>query len=153
MDPNRARHPEEHPRAPLTAAQAVLAPSAVIVGPAALDLKSGVLPDEAVHWLKANFFKTELELGHCLRMPAEGPPGVCDLCLTNGSTATPNGLPGHCGPSSRWPRRRPRSAGEGTCGTCRWPGTSPTSLAGGFTALRLSGAGRVRIVPRARLVP
>ena len=49
--------------------------------PAALDLKSGVLPDEAVHWLKTNFFKTELELGHCLRLPAEG-PCECDLYLT-----------------------------------------------------------------------
>ena len=46
-----------------------------------LDLKSGVLPDEAVHWLKTNFFKTELELGHCLRLPAEG-PCECDLYLT-----------------------------------------------------------------------
>lgn len=44
-------------------------------------MKSGVLPDEAVHWLKANFFKTELELGHCLRLPAEG-PCECDLYLT-----------------------------------------------------------------------
>jgi len=35
----------------------ILAPGAVIAGPAALDLKSGVLPDEAVHWLKTNFFK------------------------------------------------------------------------------------------------
>jgi hypothetical protein len=61
--------------------RAVLAPGAVIAGPAALDLKSGVLPDEAVHWLKANFFKTELELGHCLRLPAEG-PCECDLYLT-----------------------------------------------------------------------
>jgi hypothetical protein len=45
------------------------------------EVKSGVLPDEAVHWLKANFFKTELELGHCLRLPAEG-PCECDLYLT-----------------------------------------------------------------------
>jgi hypothetical protein len=57
------------------------APGAVIAGPAAVDLKSGVLPDEAVHWLKTSFFKTELELGHCLRLPAEG-PCECDLYLT-----------------------------------------------------------------------
>ncbi|WP_219826065.1 hypothetical protein [Nonomuraea typhae] len=44
-------------------------------------MKSGVLPDEAVHWLKTNFLKTELELGHCLRLPAEG-PCECDLYLT-----------------------------------------------------------------------
>jgi integrase len=61
--------------------KSVLAPGAVIGGPAAVDLKSGVLPDEAVHWLKTNFFKTELELGHCLRLPAEG-PCECDLYLT-----------------------------------------------------------------------
>ena len=34
-----------------------------------------------MHWLKTNFFKTELELGHCLRLPAEG-PCECDLYLT-----------------------------------------------------------------------
>lgn len=61
--------------------KSVLAPGAIIAGPAALDLKSGELPDEAVHWLKTNFFKTELELGHCLRLPAEG-PCECDLYLT-----------------------------------------------------------------------
>ena len=60
--------------------KSILAPGAVIAGPAALEVKSGVLPDEAVHWLKANFFKTELELGHCLRLP-EG-PCECDLYLT-----------------------------------------------------------------------
>jgi len=31
------------------------------------------MSDEAVHWLQTNFLKTELELGHCLRLPAEGP--------------------------------------------------------------------------------
>lgn len=30
---------------------------------------------------RPNFFKTELELGHCLRLPAEG-PYECDLYLT-----------------------------------------------------------------------
>jgi len=34
-----------------------------------------------VHWLQTNFLKTELELGHCLRLPAEG-PCECDLVLT-----------------------------------------------------------------------
>lgn len=61
--------------------KSILDPDAVIAGPATIDLKSGVLPDEAVHWLKTNFFKTELELGHCLRLPAEG-PCECDLYLT-----------------------------------------------------------------------
>jgi hypothetical protein len=34
-----------------------------------------------VEWLKTNFFKTELELGHCLRLPQEG-PCECDLYLS-----------------------------------------------------------------------
>ena len=39
------------------------------------------LDSEAVSWLQTNFLKTELELGHCLRTPAEG-PCECDLVLT-----------------------------------------------------------------------
>ncbi len=61
--------------------KSVLEPGAVIAGPAAEELKSGTLPAEAVDWLKSNFLKTELELGHCLRLPAEG-PCECDLYLT-----------------------------------------------------------------------
>lgn len=61
--------------------KAVLGPGATIAGPAAEELKSGALPEEAVNWLKTNFFKTELELGHCLRLPQEG-PCECDLYLT-----------------------------------------------------------------------
>ncbi|MEU1187558.1 site-specific integrase [Streptomyces sp. NPDC005859] len=61
--------------------KAVLEPGASIAGPAAEELKSGTLPEAAVDWLKTNFFKTELELGHCLRLPAEG-PCECDLYLT-----------------------------------------------------------------------
>ncbi len=32
-------------------------------------------------WLQTNILKTELELGHCLRTPAEG-PCECDLVLS-----------------------------------------------------------------------
>ena len=39
------------------------------------------MPEESVEWLKTNFFKTELELGHCLRLPQEG-PCECDLYLS-----------------------------------------------------------------------
>src|SRR5262249_57640908 len=60
--------------------QRVLGPGAVLAGPIAADLRSGTLPPESVEWLKANFFKTELELGHCLRLPQEG-PCECDLYL------------------------------------------------------------------------
>jgi integrase len=61
--------------------QAVLGPGAAIAGPAADELRNGTLPDTSIDWLKTNFFKTELELGHCLRLPTEG-PCECDLYLT-----------------------------------------------------------------------
>jgi hypothetical protein len=61
--------------------QAVLGPGATLAGPAAEELRIGSLPPSAVDWLKTNFFKTELELGHCLRLPQEG-PCECDLYLS-----------------------------------------------------------------------
>jgi Phage integrase family len=61
--------------------QAVLAPGATIAGPCADALRHNTLSQDAVDWLKTNFFKTELELGHCLRLPEEG-PCECDLYLT-----------------------------------------------------------------------
>jgi len=61
--------------------QAVLGPGAMIAGPCAEVLRTGALPASDVNWLRSNFFKTELELGHCLRMPQEG-PCECDLYLT-----------------------------------------------------------------------
>lgn len=61
--------------------KSVLAPGSIIAGPAAEQLRSGALPKASVDWLKCNFFKTELELGHCLRLPAEG-PCECDMYLT-----------------------------------------------------------------------
>jgi integrase len=61
--------------------QAVLAPQATIAGPSASAVRNRELSSETVDWLKSNFFRTELELGHCLRTPAEG-PCECDLYLT-----------------------------------------------------------------------
>jgi site-specific recombinase XerD len=52
-----------------------------LAGPAADALREHRLDPEAVSWLQTNFLKTELELGHCLRTPAEG-PCECDLVLT-----------------------------------------------------------------------
>lgn len=52
-----------------------------LAGPAATTVLSRQLEPAAVHWLQTNFLKTELELGHCLRLPAEG-PCECDLVLT-----------------------------------------------------------------------
>tara|TARA_R110000787_G_scaffold286428_1_gene404887 strand:+ start:32249 stop:34306 length:2058 start_codon:yes stop_codon:yes gene_type:complete len=60
--------------------RAVLGPGAVIAGPGAEALRTGRLTAGAVDWLSANFLKTELELGHCLRLPEEG-PCECDLYL------------------------------------------------------------------------
>jgi hypothetical protein len=52
-----------------------------IAGPALETLLDPMrITDADVDWLKTNFVKTELELGHCLRVPQEG-PCECDLYL------------------------------------------------------------------------
>jgi len=61
--------------------QAVLEPGALLAGPQADVIRAGRLDQESLDWLKTNFYKTELELGHCLRLPQEG-PCECDLYLT-----------------------------------------------------------------------
>lgn len=58
-----------------------LGPDVTLAGPAADALPEHRLDPEAVSWLQTNFLKTELELGHCLRTPAEG-PCECDLVLS-----------------------------------------------------------------------
>jgi len=58
----------------------VLGPGAQIAGPLAATLRAGAMSPDSIAWLKANFFRTELELGHCLRLPEEG-PCECDLYL------------------------------------------------------------------------
>ena len=60
--------------------ESALASGNRIDGPAADALMNGRLDDQAIHWLQTNFLKTELELGHCLRLPAEG-PCECELML------------------------------------------------------------------------
>jgi integrase len=59
----------------------VLGPGALIAGPLAEAIRSQAMPADSLAWLKMNFFRTELELGHCLRLPEEG-PCECDLYLT-----------------------------------------------------------------------
>ncbi|PVA69081.1 integrase [Mycobacteroides abscessus] len=59
----------------------VLKPGVLIAGPQADAIRNGTLSQEAIDWLKTNFYKTELELGRCLRLPQEG-PCECDLYLT-----------------------------------------------------------------------
>ena len=59
----------------------VLGPGALIAGPLAEAIRSRAMPADSLAWLKVNFFRTELELGHCLRLPEEG-PCECDLYLT-----------------------------------------------------------------------
>jgi hypothetical protein len=49
--------------------------------PLADTLHAGHLDQEALDWLKTNFYKTELELGYCLRLPQER-TCECDLYLT-----------------------------------------------------------------------
>jgi hypothetical protein len=58
-----------------------LGPDVALAGPAADALREHRLDPDAVSWLQTNFLKTELELGYCLRTPAEG-PCECDLVLT-----------------------------------------------------------------------
>ena len=60
--------------------RSVLAPGAIIAGRGAEAVRTGELTGAAVNWLRSNFLKTELELGHCLRLPSEG-PCECDLYL------------------------------------------------------------------------
>jgi integrase len=60
--------------------QQVLGPGATIAGPIAETLRRDGMPEEEVEWVKRNFFKTELELGRCLRLPQEG-PCECELYL------------------------------------------------------------------------
>lgn len=61
--------------------EAALAGGRRIAGPAAEALMHDALDAKTVDWLQSNFLKTELELGHCLRLPAEG-PCECELMLT-----------------------------------------------------------------------
>jgi len=61
--------------------RSVLEPGAMIAGTGAEAIRAGVLSAEAVDWLRSNFLKTELELGHCLRLPSEV-PCECDLYLS-----------------------------------------------------------------------
>ena len=58
-----------------------LGPDVTLAGPAADALREHRLDPDAVSWLQTNFLKTEFQLGHCLRTPAEG-PCECDLILT-----------------------------------------------------------------------
>ena len=59
----------------------MLEPGALIAGAGAEAIRTGELSAGAVDWLRSNFLKTELELGHCLRLPSEG-PCECDLYLS-----------------------------------------------------------------------
>jgi hypothetical protein len=58
----------------------VLGKGVSLAGFGAVKVREGKFSEQEVDWLKTNFFKTELELGHCLRLPQEG-PCECDLYL------------------------------------------------------------------------
>ena len=59
----------------------MLGPGATIAGPSAEALQAGTLSPTDLQWRESNFFKTELELGRCLRLLQEG-PCECELYLT-----------------------------------------------------------------------
>src|SRR5450755_5186220 len=75
---------------------------------------AGQLGQDALDWLKTNFYKTELELGHCLRLP-QGGSCECDLYVPCAKFVTT--------PSTR--------RGSANAGAWRgnWP-TTPRSAAG-----------------------
>lgn len=61
--------------------QSVLSPGASLAGAGAEIIRAGTFTSSDIDWLQTNFFKTALELGHCLRLPSEG-PCECDLFLS-----------------------------------------------------------------------
>lgn len=64
-----------------------LASGASLAGPALDAVMKNDLSDDALNWLQTNYYKTALELGHCLRLPEEG-PCECDLYLNCGKFLT-----------------------------------------------------------------
>jgi len=58
----------------------VVAAGAAIAGPAGMAMRAGTLKPAELDWLQSNFYKSEMELGGCVRLPAEG-PCECDLFL------------------------------------------------------------------------
>jgi len=61
--------------------QKVVERGVAIAGPAAERIKSDDLSQRELDWLRSNFYKSEMELGGCTRMPEEG-PCECDIFLT-----------------------------------------------------------------------
>lgn len=64
----------------------VIAAGGQLGGPAAEAMLANQLDQDTLDWLKTNFFKTELELGHCLRTPAEGPANATSTCAARSSS-------------------------------------------------------------------
>jgi len=104
--------------------QTALRPGALLAGPAAEAIRNNELSEQTVNWLSSNYYKTALELGHCLRLPEEG-PCECDLFLTRSKFFTTAEYEPRLQTGSAWSnvsRRTPRSvAGHG-----RSNGTTPS---------------------------
>ena len=49
-----------------------------IAGPAAVRIRNHEMTQRELDWPKSNFYKSEMELGPCTRLPEEG-PCECDL--------------------------------------------------------------------------
>jgi hypothetical protein len=126
---------------PLSAPDVVLAAiaartSRIHRSPAAAALLANSLDEDTVDWLKTNFFKTELELGHCLRLPQKG-PCECDLylrCSTFFTTSeyAPRRLAWHA--SSNSPATPPNTAGVAKSNATRPP--SPASMSSSLSSAR-----------------
>ncbi|MBE1609780.1 hypothetical protein [Actinopolymorpha pittospori] len=94
-----------------------------------------------MHWLQTNFLKTELELGHCLRLPAEG-PCECDLMLSCSKFLTTSDyaprLRARLAVEDQLHRRHhPRMAARG-----RTPPSHPQRLNSSYETSLMAGHGR-----------
>ncbi|MEW1813422.1 site-specific integrase [Pseudarthrobacter phenanthrenivorans] len=61
--------------------KSILRDESTLGGPGLETLRQMTMSAADVDWLKTNYLKTSLELGHCLRLPQEG-PCECDLYLS-----------------------------------------------------------------------
>jgi hypothetical protein len=87
-------------------------------------LRAGHLDQDALDWIKTNFYKTELELGHCLRLSREG-PCECDRDLTCAKfVTTPQYAPRlreRLRLERSWPTTPKNAAGNGKLGDIARP--------------------------------
>jgi hypothetical protein len=78
----------------------VVAAGGRIAGPAAEALLANRMDQDILDWLKTSFYKTELELGRCLRPPPKAPASAISAYAARSSSPPANTAPG-CETASR----------------------------------------------------